>query len=193
MNDTGDQVTDTGADTSVQGPATVHTPEPGNKRNGEGWMRKGVLAGAIAALVVVVAAGFFTIGWFTSTRGEDRWQQNMSNERMNMNMRGWGDRSLPGRSQRGFGNQGRNQSQGPFGNGQGTVVPQQGQNGGQQSGSQAQTVPQSQSGSQQSNPSSQSYGAGQQVAPGVGGQQSTSGNQPTPSTSPSSTAPATPK
>jgi hypothetical protein len=189
LNDTGDQVTGTEADTLVQAPATVNTPEPENKRNGEGWMRKGVLAGAIAALVVVVAAGFFTIGWFTSTRGEDRWQQNMSNERMNMH--GWGNRSLPGRSQRGFDNQGGNQSQGSSGSGSGTVVPQQGQNGRQQSGSQAQTVPQSQSGSQQSNPSSQSYGPGQQ-APGAGGQQSTPDNQPAPSTPPSSTAPATP-
>ena len=145
MSDTGDQVTSAGVDA----PAPVQAPDTGHNRHGEGWFRRGVLVGAIVVLVVIVAGGFFTIGWFTSTRGEDGRQQNTANGRMNMNQRGWGDQSFQGGSPRGFDQQGSNQSQGSQGNGQGMVAPQQGRNHGQQSTQQATPENQSTAPSQQ--------------------------------------------
>jgi membrane-associated protease RseP (regulator of RpoE activity) len=55
-------------------PAQVAQPAPEPKTqktpSGEGWFSRAWHVGIFAAVVVVVAGVFFTIGWFTSTRGD---------------------------------------------------------------------------------------------------------------------------
>lgn len=46
------------------------TPPTGNSRRSAGWFGGGWRCGLAAAVIVLVAGSFFTIGWFTSTRGD---------------------------------------------------------------------------------------------------------------------------
>jgi hypothetical protein len=71
LSDTGDSTTAGGAEAPAAPPVDV--PQTGSGRRGDGWFSRGVRNGIIAAAVVVVAGAFFTIGCFTSTRGEHRY------------------------------------------------------------------------------------------------------------------------
>jgi PDZ domain-containing secreted protein len=142
LSDTGDTTTVAGMETPAPAPQPVDVPQTQSSRRGDGWFTRGVRSGIIAAVVVVVAGAFFTIGWFTSTRGEHGRpaMMNSINQKMNMRQRG----NLQG----GTNQQGTNQWQGYPNRGRGMVVPQQGQ---------GQTVPTPQSPSNgQSNQQGQS-------------------------------------
>ena len=156
MSDTNDTSTVAGTETPAQAPQPTPAPQPiaapqtESGRRGDGWFRRGVRGGIIAAVVVVVAGAFFTIGWFTSTRGEHGQPKMMNGVYQKMNMRERG--GLQG----GTGQQGTNQWQGYPNRGLGMVVPQQGQGQSQivppvptpQSPANGQTSPQGQSAQQ---------------------------------------------
>jgi membrane-associated protease RseP (regulator of RpoE activity) len=57
-------------ETTARATQPVPAPQTSSKARGEGWLSKGVRNGLLAAVIVVVAGAFFTIGWFTSTRGD---------------------------------------------------------------------------------------------------------------------------
>ncbi len=121
LSDTGDTSTVAGAETTVQAPQPVDPPRAESGPRPSGWFNRGVRSGIIAAVVVVVAGAFFTIGWFTSTRG-DHGRLTLTNgihQKMNMGERG----NLQGGSDQ----QGTNQWRGYSNRGGGMVVPQQGQ------------------------------------------------------------------
>jgi PDZ domain-containing secreted protein len=124
LSDTGDPTTVAGVETPAQAPQPVYVPQTGSSPRGDGWFNRGLRSGIIAAVVVVVAGAFFTIGWFTSTRGEHTYPAKTTgiNQQMNPSQR------YPGRNR-------------------GMVIPQQGQG-------QGQTVPngQSQSNGQSNQP-----------------------------------------
>ena len=138
MSDTVDTSTDTstvdGTETPAPAPQPVSAapapqpapaPQSESGRRGDGWFRGGVRSGIIAAVVVVVAGAFFTIGWFTSTRGDHERLGiiNGINQKMNLGERG--------RMQGGIYQQGPNQWQGCPNRGRGMMIPQQGQGQGQ--------------------------------------------------------------
>jgi membrane-associated protease RseP (regulator of RpoE activity) len=70
VSDTSDQPVAAGAETPAQVIDPTNLPQTGSSPRGGGWLSRGVLYGMFAAIVVVVAGAFFTIGWFTSTRGD---------------------------------------------------------------------------------------------------------------------------
>jgi membrane-associated protease RseP (regulator of RpoE activity) len=83
-------------------------PPAGNNPRTAGWFNRGWRYGVAAAVIVVVAGAFFTIGWFTSTRGDhgrDTIAQVMSQRMKNLPQRGF--------QQRGAGQQAPGQWQGP--------------------------------------------------------------------------------
>lgn len=153
MSDTGDETTIGGAATAMQAPQPALASETGKGQRGATWLGRGALIGIMAAAVVVVAGAFFTIGWFTSTRGEHGHPTvlNGINQQMNIHERGG--------SQGGTDQRGTNQWQGYPNRGRGMVVPQQGQG-------QGQTVPTPQSPS--SGQSNQQGQSAQQGYLGVG-------------------------
>jgi membrane-associated protease RseP (regulator of RpoE activity) len=128
LSDTGDPITVAEAETPAQAPQTVSVPQTESSPRGDGWFKRGVRSGVIAAIVVVVAGAFFTIGWFTSTRGEDGHLTVMNgiNQQKSMGERGG--------SQGGADQRGTNQWQRCPRRGGGMIAPQQGQG-------QNQTVP----------------------------------------------------
>lgn len=73
----------------VQAPGPVQTPPPDKGQSGGGWFSRGWRCGVAAAVIVVVAGAFFTIGWFTSTREDhgDRDRLGAITERMNLRER----------------------------------------------------------------------------------------------------------
>jgi membrane-associated protease RseP (regulator of RpoE activity) len=92
LSDMGETTTVAGTETPAQAPQPVDVPQTQSSRRGDRWFTRGVRSGIIAAVVVVVAGAFFTIGWFTSTRGEHaRPAMRYSiDQRMNMHERGRG-------------------------------------------------------------------------------------------------------
>ena len=160
MSDTEDTTTVAGTETPAPAPQPVEVPKPEIDRRGDGWFDRGARIGISAAVIVVVAGAFFTIGWFTSTRG-DHGRFAMANgihQKMNMRQRGGlqGGSNQPGTYQwQGYPG-GRRGMMAPQ-QGQGMIVPQQGQSQGQtvpttpQSPSNGQSTPQG-----QTNPQGQS-------------------------------------
>jgi membrane-associated protease RseP (regulator of RpoE activity) len=129
MSDTND----TSAAAEVEAPAPapaqvaqpVEVPRAQTTPQGGGWFRGALRSGIVAAVVVVVAGAFFTIGWFTSTRGDYDRTRMMNGIQQMMDQRaqdGW----QPGTDQQGAG-----QGQGYRKHGRGMGVPQQGQGQGQ--------------------------------------------------------------
>jgi membrane-associated protease RseP (regulator of RpoE activity) len=154
LSDTGDTSTVAGTETTVQTPQPVDPPRAESSPRANGWFNGGVRIGIIAAVVVVVAGAFFTIGWFTSTRG-DHGRLTLTNgihQKMNMGERG--------NVQGGTDQQGANQRRGYSDGGGGMVIPQQGQGQGQ-----AVPTPQSPSNGQ-SNQQGQSNSQGQSAQQG---------------------------
>jgi membrane-associated protease RseP (regulator of RpoE activity) len=147
LSDTDDTTTVAGTEMSAHAPQPVDVPQTQRSSRGGGWFSRGVRGGIIAAVVVVVAGAFFTIGWFTSTRGEQGHPRMMNDIYQKMNMREQGG------SQGGTDQRGMNQWPGYPNRGRGMVVPQQGQTQGQtvpivptpQSPSNGQSNPQGQS------------------------------------------------
>ena len=155
MSDTEDTSTVAGTETPAQAPQPAAAPEsvtapqpaaaqqPQSTKHGGGWFHGSLRGGIIAAVVVVVAAAFFTIGWFTSTRGDHGNIRVMNGIYQKMGVR------QPGVPQGGFYQRGMRQRQGYSNQGQGMIVPQQGQSQGQivpipQPQSNGQTNPQGQ-------------------------------------------------
>jgi membrane-associated protease RseP (regulator of RpoE activity) len=77
----------------VQGAQTVSTaeaPPPASSHRTTGWFSRGWRYGAAAAVIVVVAGAFFTIGWFTSAHdGHDHAIKAKEVSRQ-MDLREWG-------------------------------------------------------------------------------------------------------
>ncbi len=91
MSDTDDTTTAAATETPAQTaePAEVppEVPPTGNTQRTAGWFSRGWRSGVAAAVIVVVAGAFFTIGWFTSTRedhGDANWAKQICGQ---MNMR----------------------------------------------------------------------------------------------------------
>ncbi len=126
MNETGDSSTAAGSETPTQPPQSVDVPQAETGPRRDGWFHGAVRVGIIAAVVVLVAGAFFSIGWFTSPGGEhDGYSEMMNGTNQQMHMRQW-DGSQGGTDQRGS-----EQRQRDSGRKQGMVVPQQGQGQGQ--------------------------------------------------------------
>ena len=158
MSDTEDTSTVAGPETPAQAPQPVAPPQVESTPRRNGWFRGGWRIGIMAAVVVVVAGAFFTIGWFAS-HGEDGRRDGGKNIEQRMNTREQGGRQ-DGTDQRGSG-----QWQGCPNQGGRMVVPQQGQGQGQ-----IVPIPQSQSsgGSTQPSPPTPQYQSTQQGYLGVG-------------------------
>lgn len=107
MSDTVDTTTDTAAETAAPAtPATPATPaaQPveappagGSPRSG-GWFSRSWRCGVAAAVIVLVAGAFFTIGWFTSTQGDCGYALGAERAGKHMGMRDgyWDGRSPSG-------------------------------------------------------------------------------------------------
>jgi membrane-associated protease RseP (regulator of RpoE activity) len=104
-------------ETPPQAPQPEPVPQGGSSPGRDGWFKGGLRCGAIAAIVVVVAGAFFTIGWFTSTRGDHGYPAAMKGINQQMNMRERGG------SQGGADQRGMRQWQGGPRRGRGTVPP----------------------------------------------------------------------
>ena len=124
MSDTID-TTDTTPPTTTEMPAQTvqpaEVPSATSSKRTTGWFSRGWRAGVAAAVIVVVAGAFFTIGWFTSTRGDHNGlvAREISQR---MNLRGWGSQQSPA------GQQTPRQSQGqpnPGGQSPSTTQPSQ--------------------------------------------------------------------
>ncbi len=93
------------------------------------WRRsKGMRWGCIAASLVVVAAAFFTIGWFASDAGDHERGRMMGDNGRMMDQRGWrqqqdGDQQYGYMQQQGPGRQWRQQQDQSQGQGQDQTVP----------------------------------------------------------------------
>lgn len=115
MSETDETSTVAGTESSAAAPeptpAPASAPQTESSPRRSRWASNGVRGGMIAAVIVIVAGAFFTIGWFTSTRG-DR-----------------GDFSLRQSIDQGMGmrQQGADEWQGHRGHRPGMGVPQQGQ------------------------------------------------------------------
>jgi membrane-associated protease RseP (regulator of RpoE activity) len=125
LSDTGDTSTVAGTETTAQTSQPVDPPRAESGSRANGWFNGGVRIGIIAAVLVVVAGAFFTIGWFTSTRGDEGRLTMANSIRQKMNMGERGD------LQGGTDQRGTNQQRGYSNRGGGMVVPQQGQGQGQ--------------------------------------------------------------
>jgi PDZ domain-containing secreted protein len=121
LSDTEDTSTVAETETPAPAPQPVDPPQVESIPRRNGWFHGFARGGIIAAVLVVVAAAFFTIGWFASTRGEDGHRGARKSIEQNMNTREQGGRR-GGTDQRGAG-----QWQGCPNQGGGMVVPQQGQ------------------------------------------------------------------
>lgn len=117
---------------SVAVDADVTAAAPESKTGGRGWLKTGGLIAGIALGVVIVAGGFFSLGWFTSDGGEGRHNDRMANERLYGGNGGSDEQSLPGEPQRGWSQRGDSQSQIIPGNGRGMVAPQRQDGSGRQ-------------------------------------------------------------
>jgi membrane-associated protease RseP (regulator of RpoE activity) len=97
LSDIVDTTTSTATDTPAQpieppeAPPTA-APPTGNGHRPAGWFSGGWRYGLAAAIVVVVAGAFFTIGWFTSTRADHGHGAGGREICQQMNQRGWGFR-----------------------------------------------------------------------------------------------------
>ncbi len=101
MSDSDDLTPVAEAEAPEQVSEPVSVPQTGSSSaHGNGWFKRAVRSGIIAAIVVVVAGAFFTIGWFTSTRGEDERSSMMGGINQQENMREWSG-SRGGADQRG--------------------------------------------------------------------------------------------
>jgi membrane-associated protease RseP (regulator of RpoE activity) len=69
LNDKVKTTTGTAAETPAQTAQPAEVPPTGSSRTA-GWFSRGWRCGVAAAVIVLVAGVFFTIGWFTSTRGD---------------------------------------------------------------------------------------------------------------------------
>jgi membrane-associated protease RseP (regulator of RpoE activity) len=87
--------------------AAPEQPAPAPKAPRRGWHISGWHWGILAAILVVVAAAFFTIGWFASDCGDHGRGAKMRGVNEQMNRGGWGRQ--PG----GFYQQGGTDQQGP--------------------------------------------------------------------------------
>ncbi len=108
-----------------QAPQVIDAPQSERSRRGAGWFSGGVRAAIVAGVVVLVAGAFFTIGWFTSTGGDDDRPRLMDRIDQRMDMRERGD-LRGGTDERGLG-----ECPGCPSDGRGMMVPQQGQGWGQ--------------------------------------------------------------
>ncbi len=151
LSDTDDQTMAAEAGVPAEATEPASVPQTATSPRRDSWFRNGLRNGIIAAVVVVVAGAFFTIGWFTSTRGD----HGRSVERAGIEQR----MNLPqsGVPQGGTDQQGSNQAQGHRGRNWGMNAPQQGQ-------AQGQAIPRGQS--QSNGPSTQQPPSTQQ-APSV--------------------------
>ena len=121
MSDTDDTSTVAGTETPAPAPQPVEPQQTESSPRGRRWFNGGWRWGIIAAVVVVVAGAFFTIGWFTSTRGDHgRYTaKNGIHQMMNTGERG----RLQGETDQ----RGTDQWQTYPNRGRGMIVPQQGQ------------------------------------------------------------------
>ncbi len=65
----------------------VEAPPAGGSPHGSGWFSRGWRCGAAAAVIVLVAGAFFTIGWFTSTQGDCDYAAGVERAGKHMGMR----------------------------------------------------------------------------------------------------------
>ena len=72
----------------VTAPQPAPAPAAGSPPHRGGWFTGAVRSGIVAAVVVIIAGAFFTIGWFTSTRGEHRYPPVTRGMNQPMNMPG---------------------------------------------------------------------------------------------------------
>jgi hypothetical protein len=70
LSDTVDTTIDTETETPAQTAQPTEPPSTGSSQHTPGWFSRGWRYGVAAAIIVVVAGAFFTIGWFASTRGD---------------------------------------------------------------------------------------------------------------------------
>ena len=154
-----------------QAPASRAISNTGAKPRRESWWRKGARNGAVAAIVVIVAGVFFTVGWVTSSHEATRPNGPATAAQGQM---GPGERVgqyFQGPLQSATRQHDQSQAAPSIGAGQALGAPAQGHAQGQQSSPQGQTTPQSQS-SSSGQQSGSSAAAGQQSAPSAAGQPS---------------------
>ena len=154
-----------------QAPASSALSNTGGKPTRESWWRKGAHNGAVAAIVVIVAGVFFTVGWITSSHGATRPSERTTVAQGQIGPGGQVGQSFQGPSPSAARQQDQSQAAPSLGKGQAMGAPQQGQTEGLQLSPQGQTTPQSQS-SSSGQQSGSSAAAGQQSAPSAAGQPS---------------------
>jgi membrane-associated protease RseP (regulator of RpoE activity) len=91
LSDTVNTTTDTATKTPVHTAQPAEVPPTGSSQRTAGWFSRGWRCGVAAAVIVLVAGAFFTIGWFTSTRGDHSHAAcaNEINQQMNLRERGF--------------------------------------------------------------------------------------------------------
>lgn len=91
LSDTDDTTTAAATETPAQTAEPAEVPPTGNSQRTAGWFSRGWRYGVAAAVIVVVAGAFFTIGWFTSTREDhgDATRAKEISEQMNLRERGF--------------------------------------------------------------------------------------------------------